>query len=135
VSSVTLVVVDSSVLVAIFKREADAELLLARLSSFENRMMSAVNFLEAAIVCEEWGKPIGQDEFDQLVTVLHIQTEPTTPRQTEIARDAHRRFGKGRGNPAVLNFGDCFSYALAKERDAPLLFKGNDFVHTDITAA
>ncbi|MEJ0077812.1 MAG: type II toxin-antitoxin system VapC family toxin [Alphaproteobacteria bacterium] len=130
-----LVVIDSSVLVAIFKRESDVPHLMERLLSFDRRLISAVNFLESAIVCEEWGKPAGQQEYDRMVSSLQLEVAPATAAQTEIARDAHRRFGKGRGRPAVLNFGDCFAYALAKNLGAPLLYKGDDFAQTDIPAA
>ena len=128
------VVVDTSVVVAIFKREADAPDLLARLAPFQKRTISAASFFEAAIVCEEWAKPAGAEDFDLTIAVLRLEIVPSTLNQMNIAREAHRRFGKGRGSPAVLNFGDCFSYALAKELDAPLLFKGNDFKRTDIAA-
>ena len=129
------VIVDSSVLVAIFKREADARILVERLQRFRRRLISAPNFVEAAIVCEEWGKPAPAREFNLLVESLELEIVPASATQAEIARDAHRRFGKGRGQPPVLNFGDCFAYALAKETGAPLLFKGDDFAQTDLRPA
>jgi ribonuclease VapC len=132
--SVDTVVVDSSVVVAIFKREPDAPELIRRLSPFQKRMISAANYLEAAIVCESWVTPAFH-EFDAAVSTLRLEIVPATRPQMEIARNAHRRFGKGRGKPGVLNFGDCFAYALAKENNAPLLFKGGDFALTDITTA
>jgi ribonuclease VapC len=128
------VVVDSSVVVAIYKREPDAPDFIRRLSSFQNRMISAPNYLEAAIVCESWGKP-AIAEFDTTIAALGLEIVPATLPQMDIARDAHRRFGKGRGKPGILNFGDCFAYALAKEKNAPLLFKGGDFARTDIQTA
>jgi ribonuclease VapC len=130
-----MVIIDSSVLVAIFKREPDAPHLVERVLSFDRRLISAVNFLESAIVCEEWAKPGGQEDYDKMVSSLQLEVTPATAAQTEIAREAHRRFGKGRGRPAVLNFGDCFAYALAKDLDAPLLYKGHDFAQTDIRLA
>lgn len=132
--SVDTVVVDSSVVVAVFKREPDASDLIERLSRFQRRLISAANYLEAAIVCESWGKPAFQ-EFDAAVTTLRLEIIPATRPQMEIARNAHRHFGKGRGKPGVLNFGDCFAYALARENNVPLLFKGGDFALTDIAAA
>ena len=129
------VIVDSSVIVAIFKREADAADLMNRLVSFQKRIISASSFFEAAIVCEEWAKPADPKEFDLMLAALRLEIVPATQPQMEIARRAHRRFGKGRGKPAVLNFGDCFVYALAKELGAPVLFKGDDFAQTDIEAA
>jgi ribonuclease VapC len=133
--TITVVAVDSSILVAIFKQESDAPRLVQRLLSFDRRVISAVNFLESAIVCEDWGKPAGQEDYDKMVSSLDLEIVPATAAQTAIARGAHRQFGKGRGRPAVLNFGDCFAYALAKDLDAPLLYKGNDFAQTDIRAA
>jgi ribonuclease VapC len=70
--------------------------------------------------------------FDELIVELGIQVEPLSAHQATIAREAYRRFGKGMGHPARLNFGDCFAYALAKDLDEPLLFVGQDFIHTDV---
>lgn len=128
-----MVVVDSSAVVAIFKRESDAPQLAERLASYANRTMAAPNFLEAAIVCERWARP--SSRFDEFFDTLHISVVAATFAQMQIARDAYRRFGKGRGAKAALNFGDCFAYALAREIDAPLLFKGGDFAQTDIAPA
>jgi ribonuclease VapC len=130
-----MVVVDTSAVVAVFKREADARDLIERLESFPKRLMSAASFFEAAIVCEEWAKPAPPKDFDLTVATLRLEIVPASPSQMAIACEAHRRFGKGRGKPAVLNFGDCFAYALAKELKAPLLFKGDDFAQTDLTRA
>jgi ribonuclease VapC len=73
--------------------------------------------------------------FDLLVRETNIEIAPLTIEQARIARAAYRDFGKGSGHPAGLNFGDCFSYALAIERNESLLYKGNDFVHTDVRSA
>jgi ribonuclease VapC len=70
--------------------------------------------------------------LDELVERFDIRIEPVTAEQAKIARQAYRDFGKGSGHPAGLNFGDCFSYALAREKREPLLWKGNDFGHTDV---
>jgi ribonuclease VapC len=74
-------------------------------------------------------------QIDAFLTEMNIGIAAFTADQARIARDAHARFGKGSGHPAQLNFGDCFSYALAQALDAPLLFKGADFSHTDIRPA
>jgi ribonuclease VapC len=66
---------------------------------------------------------------------LAVSIEPVTAEQARIAREAYRDFGKGSGHPAQLNFGDVFSYALAKDTGEKLLFKGNDFIHTDVEPA
>jgi len=78
--------------------------------------------------------PVASRRFDDLVREANLIVEPVTEAQARIARDAYRDFGKGSGHPAKLNLGDCFAYALAKVMGEPLLFKGDDFVHTDITA-
>jgi uncharacterized protein with PIN domain len=79
--------------------------------------------------------PIASRRFDDLVREASFVIEPVTEAQARIARDAYRDFGKGSGHPAQLNFGDCFAYALARAAGEPLLFKGTDFSHTDITRA
>ena len=94
--------------------------------------MSAANFLEAAIVVDRLPNPRASVRFDALIEDLDIIIEPASLGQAQLAREAHSRFGRGTGHPARLNFGDCFAYALAKDLDAPLLFVGQDFVHTDL---
>ena len=79
--------------------------------------------------------PIAIRRFDDLVKEARIVIEPVTEVQARIAREAYRDFGKGSGHPAKLNFGDCFAYALAKTTGEPLLFKGDDFIQTDIIPA
>lgn len=73
--------------------------------------------------------------MDELLSQLDITIAPVTAHQTLIAREAYRDFGRGSGHPAQLNFGDCFSYALARDSGEELLFKGHDFIHTDIRPA
>ena len=94
--------------------------------------MSAASFLEAAIVIDRLPNPRASVRFNELLSDLGIIIEPVTAHQATLAREAHRRFGRGSGHPAKLNFGDCFAYALAKYLDEPLLFVGQDFVHTDV---
>lgn len=105
-----------------------AELLLRNPAS----VISAGSYLEASIVADRSRDPRTSRDFDRLVLETALQIAPVTPDQARIAREAYRDFGKGSGHPAALNFGDCFAYALAKERNEPLLYKGDDFVHTDI---
>ena len=98
--------------------------------------MSAANLLEAAIVIDRRLGPTEARKLDRLVgDVWRVRIEPVTVAQVKIARAAYRDFGKGAGHPAQLNFGDCFAYALAVERDEPLLFVGDDFTHTDVRVA
>jgi ribonuclease VapC len=95
--------------------------------------MSAASFLEAAIVADRLPDPRDAAMLDELIVRLGVVIEPVTAEQARIAREAHSRFGRGTGHRARLNFGDCFAYALAKDLDEPLLFVGQDFVHTDVS--
>ena len=79
--------------------------------------------------------PVASRRFDQIVEVAQLAVVPVTGSQATLARAAYRDYGKGSGHPARLNFGDCFAYALATESGEPLLFKGDDFGHTDISPA
>ena len=99
------------------------------------RRLSAANFVKAAIVIDGSRDPIASRRFDELLKEAAIVVEPVTEAQARIAREAFRDFGKGSGHPAELNFGDCFAYALAKASGEPLLFKGDDFSHTDLVPA
>jgi ribonuclease VapC len=74
-------------------------------------------------------------EFDELIERFNIVIEPVTVAQAKIAREAYRDYGKGSGHPANLNFGDCFTYALAREKREPVLWKGDDFTHTELRPA
>ena len=95
--------------------------------------MSAATALETEMVLKAHGAQ--RDAFDEFCRRTGLRVVPFTPAQYALAREAHRRFGRGSGHPARLNFGDCFSYALAKDSGEPLLFKGDDFLHTDIEPA
>jgi len=124
-------VIDTSALVAIFLGEPERKLLLDLLLQAETRMISAATVLEAGIVLEaRRGESAGR-EFDLLLVRANLQIVAVDSEQTEIARSAWRKYGKGR-HPAGLNFGDCFAYALAKFAGEPLLAKGTDFAATDI---
>ena len=96
-----------------------------------NRQPAAV--VETGLVIESRYGAQGGRELDLLIAKAELSIQPVTAEQAEVAREAWRRYGKGR-HPAGLNFGDCFSYALARTSGEPLLFKGDDFIHTDITA-
>jgi ribonuclease VapC len=127
-------IVDSSAIVAILRNEPDAASMSAILQQESVCRMSAVTYAEAGIVTDGNRNPILSRRFDDLLRDVGIRVEPVTAEQAKLARQAYRDFGKGR-HKAGLNFGDCFAYALAKEMDEPLLFKGDDFRHTDIEAA
>ena len=129
-------IVDASAVIAVLKEEADASRFLRALNaSGQPNRMSAANYLEAAIVVDANRNPVLSRRLDGLIVQTEIVVEPVDREQAEIARAAYRDFGKGSGHPAGLNFGDCFAYALAHSRREPLLFKGDDFLHTDVAVA
>ena len=127
-------ILDSSAIVAILRAEPDAPAFASALTSSSLRRVSAVNYVESAIVIDSGGDAVARRRFDDFFRTSRIDIEAVTAKQAEIARQAYRDFGKGR-HKAGLNFGDCFAYALAKDLDEPLLFKGNDFRHTDVEVA
>jgi len=127
-------ILDSSAVVAVLRAESDAAEFANAIQAANTRRMSAVNYVEAAVVIDACKDAIASRRFDDFFRASRIIVEPVTTRQAEIARQAYRDFGKGR-QKAGLNFGDCFAYALAKETDEPLLFKGGDFRHTDVEVA
>lgn len=129
-----MTVVDSSAILAVLRQEADADLYLDAIDTADTLRISAANYLEAAIVVDCAHDPVASRRFDQFLAEADIQVEPVTAGQARIARDAYRDYGKGSGHKAGLNFGDCLAYALAKETGEPLLFKGDDFIHTDIAS-
>ena len=124
-------VIDSSAIIAILSDENDAEILAQAIQSDPIRLVSGASLLETAIVIESRYGPIGAKKLDEFIELGGFQIEPVSVEQVTLARIAYRRFGKGR-HPAALNFGDCFSYALAEAANEPLLFKGNDFSQTDL---
>lgn len=124
-------VIDSSAIIAILSNEPEAESIAEAIAADPIRLMSAASLLEVAIVIEARYGEAGGDKLDQLLQTGQIKIEPVTVEQAEVARRAFRTYGKGR-HPAALNFGDCFSYALAKILGEPLLFKGDDFSKTDL---
>jgi ribonuclease VapC len=126
------VIVDASALIAISRGEAEAAICFRTLLDSPLTRISAANWLEATIVVDGWRDPEASRELDALVERFKVTVEPVTIHQARIAREAYRQFGRGSGHPAKLNFGDCFAYALAKDLDEPLLFVGQDFVHTDV---
>jgi ribonuclease VapC len=128
------VIIDTSVMIAVLRDEPDAAALAGALGRPQVRRMSAVSYVEAAVVVDSNRNPVLSRRLDDLLRDLQIAVEPVTLNQARIAREAYRDFGKGR-HRAGLNFGDCFAYALAKEKGETLLFKGDDFSQTDIEAA
>lgn len=126
-------ILDTSALVAILYREPEAEAFTRVIHDADVCRISVANHLELAMVVE---RQLGSDAMRQAEAFLRragVVTEPVSVEQGELARQGFRDFGKGR-HKAALNFGDCFAYALAKATGEPLLFKGDDFGHTDIRA-
>jgi ribonuclease VapC len=129
------VIIDTSALIAILRAEPDAGEMARAIERAQIRRISAANWLETAVVIDASRDPVASRRFDELVQTAELHVEPVTRDQARIARDAYRDFGRGSGHKADLNFGDCFAYALAKSTGEDLLFKGNDFGHTDIASA
>ena len=128
-------IIDSSAVVAILAKEPGHEPYVSALQSRSDLRLSAGTYLEIGNVVERHPNRLLVRAFDQLLLAADVRIEAVTERQARIARAAYRDFGRGSGHPARLNFGDCFSYALAIELDEPLLFKGDDFSHTDVRSA
>ena len=128
-------IVDSSALVAIVRQETDAHRYDEAIIAATVPRLSAVNHLEVSLVVDGARDPVLSRRLDRYLEIMRIAIEPLTARQARIARQAHRDFGRGSGHPAKLDFGDCFAYALAADTGEPLLFTGDDFVHTDVTPA
>ena len=128
-------IIDTSALIAILRDEDDAPDIAMAIERAEIRRISAANYLETAVVIDASRDPIASRRFDELIDTAELRVEPVTHDQARIARDAYRDFGKGSGHQARLNFGDCFAYALAKSTGEELLFKGDDFGHTDLVPA
>ena len=127
-------VIDSSVLLSVVLGEPDAELIAARLVEPGPKFISAATLLEAAVAAERRGGLEARDRLDRLVTRIAPVVVAFSEQHLGWARDAYRRFGKGR-NPAALNLGDCIAYATARHAVLPLFFKGDDFARTDIDRA
>lgn len=126
-------IVDTSAVLAILNSEPGWQELDAALRAASAPIMSAATYVELGIVVDRRGEPTISRRLDQLLAAWGIAVVPVTAEQARIARSAYADYG--RGHAAALNFGDCFSYALATDTGQPLLFTGNDFVHTDVVPA
>lgn len=124
-------VIDTSAIVAIALGEPDAAAYETRIADDPVRLISAATVLEATIVLETRLGDAGGREFDLWLVKIGAELVPVDAEQTEAARRAWRRYGKGR-HAAGLNYGDCFAYALAQTRGEPLLYKGEDFGRTEL---
>jgi ribonuclease VapC len=128
------VIIDTSAILAILFAEAEADHFMDVILKAETPRMSVASYVEASLRVGGLGVPALDGQLDALLERLGVEIEPVTVEQGHAAREAGAHFGKGR-HPAGLNYGDCFSYALARTTGAPLLFKGDDFSRTDILAA
>ena len=127
-------VVDTSALIAVLLGEPERDDLIDLLVEAHDPLISAATLVEASIVMQAKTGPDGVSDLDALLSVLAVRPVAVDGAQAYLARDAFTRFGKGR-SPAGLNYGDCFSYALAQTMGRPLLFKGEDFTGTDVMPA
>jgi len=127
-------IVDSSVFIALLRREPGCEIYERALAGTRPLAASAGTLVETAIVAEGKGGERAGADLDLLIRQMEVEIVPFTADHAALAREGWRRYGKGR-HPAGLNLGDCFAYALARSRNEPLLFKGDDFAQTDVKAA
>lgn len=130
-----MIVIDTSALIAIMSDEPERRAFNERIEAAESVQISAATLLEARMVLYARSGDGAVVALDAFMLKSRMETVEVSPAMADIAFDAYRKFGKGMGHPANLNYGDCFAYALAKHLDAPLLYKGNDFSHTDIASA
>ncbi len=129
-----VLVVDTSALLAVLQLEEDAAAFAEALGAATELRMAAPTWLETAMVATVRSGNDGYREFSRFIDELRIEIVPADRQLVEGAFEGWRRYGKGR-HPAGLNYGDCFSYALAKQRNERLLFKGDDFSLTDVISA
>ncbi|WP_048649226.1 type II toxin-antitoxin system VapC family toxin [Nitratireductor soli] len=128
-------VIDTSALIAMLNDEQDAEAFRQAMVTAETVLISATTILEAHYVAKRLSLADGHSRLSNLLLEIAPETVDFDEPQLTAARMAYARYGRGAGHPAALNIGDCFAYALAKTRNLPLLFKGDDFVHTDVEPA
>ena len=125
-------VIDTSALVAILQKEPERRVFIEALEAADSRLMSVATFVEISIVIQARHGAEGLRDLDHFITRAGIELVSVDADQGSLARGAFSHFGKGR-HRAGLNYGDCFSYALAIAVGEPLLFKGDDFAHTDVS--
>ena len=126
-------VVDTSAIIAILFREPAARAVAEAIRSHRKRTISSASVIEASVVLIRRGREALLADLDLLLSTSRIEPMPVTKEQIRLAQDGFLRYGKGQ-HEARLNFGDCFSYALAKASGQPLLFVGSDFSKTDLEA-
>ena len=127
-------IIDSSALVAILAKEQESEALLRAVVDAPAAAVTAPTLLETCIALRRFGPTIVA-EVHRFIAEASVRVVPFEAEHVQAAEEAHRKFGRGSGHPARLNFGDCISYAVAIVAREPLLFKGDDFTHTDVIPA
>lgn len=127
-------VIDTSALLAILFAEPEAEAMVRALAADRRRLVGAPTLVEASAVMRARKGGAGEVALDGLIERLEIETIPFSVAAARLARLAYARFGKGTGEPPVLNYGDCLAYGAAMAEGEPLLFKGHDFSRTDVAA-
>jgi len=124
-------VLDTSAVVAVLQNETERRKFNEAIEASESRSLSTASFVECSMILESRYGADGVRDLDLFIAKAQVSLVPVDEEQANLARRAFQKFGKGR-HPAGLNFGDCFSYALSRALDSPLLFKGNDFNQTDV---
>ncbi|MGH2905636.1 MAG: type II toxin-antitoxin system VapC family toxin [Solirubrobacterales bacterium] len=128
-------IVDSSALIALIHNEPQADDIFSMLIAASEVRMSAGSYLETSIKLDRAGDAVISRRLDDVLREFGVAIEPFDHAQAVVARRAYQDFGRGSGHPAKLNFGDTIAYALAAMRHDTLLYKGNDFAHTDVQTA
>ncbi|HEX2152123.1 MAG TPA: type II toxin-antitoxin system VapC family toxin [Stellaceae bacterium] len=128
-------VIDSSALIVLLLGEPETEQFVSAIAASAERLLSAASYLETAIVMAGRFGPQGPEKLDRLICELSIEIVPFNAEQARLGITSFQQYGRGTGHPAALNYGDCFTYALAKFTGQSVLFKGNDFSRTDLITA
>lgn len=128
-----MIVIDTSAVIAIHWHEPERPAFRTKISTAERRILPASNYLEFVLVTR--GRPASRQWLDRMIAIQDVEILSIDASIARIAGSAAETFGHIAAHPARLNFGDCLSYAVAKHLGAPLLYKGDDFVHTDIESA
>lgn len=128
-------VVDTSALLAILFSEPEAERMVRAIAADDRRLVGAATLVEASAVMVAKKGSAGEVALDALLERLGVEVVPMSIGAARLARLGYTRYGKGVGDPPVLNFGDCLTYGVAMAHDEPLLFKGEDFTRTDVAVA
>ena len=128
-------IIDTSAIMSILLEEPDAPVFARAMATGGMLRISAGTLIELTAVIVRRAPHLKDIEPERAMATFRIEIVPVSAIQTSIAQTAYRTYGRGTGHAAGLNFGDCFAYTLSKQTGEPLLFKGNDFTHTDIIAA